>query len=748
MDTNRMHVKEEDETSELKVETSNSNEEFSPVSKCEVVLSVDVGSNYESKEEASPAMAAASCSVQGHDAILNETKKAKTEELGDCNDTSKGINVIDNKEVIENNQEGSDIDHSMPLDVPSLTIYGPAMCDLCNVTFTDMDEFDNHVVSQHLQKNKWQCVRCDDNFEQSQDLVLHKATVHGEEPVCCERCWEKKETDENSCDERIEEEWLEEPEAHLDESQIHENNVMKENGHLLEFYCELCDRNFNNETKLKDHYLIHVPRSLVCIRCGLKCNSFYELSVHKKSHVRNTKDKRYTCEVCRKTFLERILFNYHRRHCGNKQYTCNFCDRTFLREYSYQLHMKVHKQEQKEYKCDCGQKFDNFNSLQVHKKTHERQTTMKCVTCQKVFTNETLYKRHRYIHDPEFWDRFKCQTCQRPFRDAHALKDHMQLHAGIKPHMCDLCGRTYNRFANMDMLEEWLMPQLESDCVDFVYQQNGAPPHFHNKVRTFLNDRLPNRWIGRMRREDMQFLSWPPRPPDLTPCDFYLWGYVKDSVFVPPLPENLPELCARIISALVAIDMDTLSRVWGELNYWLDLKHRKLHKPQNLWEHKCNHCEAKFERLKDLMSHIEHAHSVGDTVAEDISGKKPMKWICRFCGKRISTKLSLQDHERIHTGAKPYICEWCGREFRSRPNLLQHHLTHTGDRKHACGVCGKRFARKSFIAQHMRVHTGEKPFECDLCGKRFTQAGDMKRHRNRHVQQQKEQYALLVQIPQ
>lgn len=53
------------------------------------------------------------------------------------------------------------------------------------------------------------------------------------------------------------------------------------------------------------------------------------------------------------------------------------------------------------------------------------------------------------IHDPEYWDRFKCQTCQRPFRDAHALKNHMQLHDGIKPHMCDLCGRTYNRFANM-----------------------------------------------------------------------------------------------------------------------------------------------------------------------------------------------------------------------------------------------------------------------------------------------------------
>jgi uncharacterized Zn-finger protein len=182
--------------------------------------------------------------------------------------------------------------------------------------------------------------------------------------------------------------------------------------------------------------------------------------------------------------------------------------------------------------------------------------------------------------------------------------------------------------------------------------------------------------------------------------------------------------------------------------FYFQLKHRKLHKPQNLWEHNCAHCEAKFERLKDLMFHMEQAHMTGDSTGEDAEGKKSsVKWICRFCGKRISTKLSLQDHERIHTGAKPYICEWCGREFRSRPNLLQHHLTHTGDRKHTCAVCGKRFARKSFIAQHMRVHTGEKPFECDLCGKHFTQAGDMRRHRGRHIEQQKEQIALFIQIP-
>jgi hypothetical protein len=30
--------------------------------------------------------------------------------------------------------------------------------------------------------------------------------------------------------------------------------------------------------------------------------------------------------------------------------------------------------------------------------------------------------------------------------------------------------------------------------------------------------------------------------PDATPCDFFLWGYVKDQVYVPPLPASILEL--------------------------------------------------------------------------------------------------------------------------------------------------------------------------------------------------------------
>jgi hypothetical protein len=62
-------------------------------------------------------------------------------------------------------------------------------------------------------------------------------------------------------------------------------------------------------------------------------------------------------------------------------------------------------------------------------------------------------------------------------------------------------------------------------------------------------------------------LPWPPRSPDLTPCDFFLWGFVKDSVYVPPLPMSLTELRDRITHSLQTITAGMLHRVRDEFDY-------------------------------------------------------------------------------------------------------------------------------------------------------------------------------------
>jgi hypothetical protein len=69
----------------------------------------------------------------------------------------------------------------------------------------------------------------------------------------------------------------------------------------------------------------------------------------------------------------------------------------------------------------------------------------------------------------------------------------------------------------------------------------------------------------------MSLTCWPPRSPDLTPCDLFLWGYVKDNVFVPPVPVTLDDLKQRITTATAGVGEDMLTRVWQEFDYRVDI---------------------------------------------------------------------------------------------------------------------------------------------------------------------------------
>ena len=77
------------------------------------------------------------------------------------------------------------------------------------------------------------------------------------------------------------------------------------------------------------------------------------------------------------------------------------------------------------------------------------------------------------------------------------------------------------------MIRNWLVPQLTGE---FVFQQDGAPPHRALEVRAFLNERLPGRWVGRAADRDDALLMWPSRSPDLTHMDFFMGIHKMQSV--------------------------------------------------------------------------------------------------------------------------------------------------------------------------------------------------------------------------
>jgi hypothetical protein len=62
-----------------------------------------------------------------------------------------------------------------------------------------------------------------------------------------------------------------------------------------------------------------------------------------------------------------------------------------------------------------------------------------------------------------------------------------------------------------------------------------------------------------------------PCSPDLIPRDFFLGGYVKEKLFVPPLPMDIVEMKLKITAAIKTIDRNILERLQNEVDYRLDI---------------------------------------------------------------------------------------------------------------------------------------------------------------------------------
>lgn len=116
----------------------------------------------------------------------------------------------------------------------------------------------------------------------------------------------------------------------------------------------------------------------------------------------------------------------------------------------------------------------------------------------------------------------------------------------IGPYFFDvnLTGEIYLHFLQLELIPALaqLYPGNEPGMPTAAmwFQQDGAPPHYALPVRQYLSEIFPNRWIGRRGPYE-----WPARSPDLTPLDYFLWGYLKSKVYF-NRPPNIDALKNRI----------------------------------------------------------------------------------------------------------------------------------------------------------------------------------------------------------
>lgn len=100
------------------------------------------------------------------------------------------------------------------------------------------------------------------------------------------------------------------------------------------------------------------------------------------------------------------------------------------------------------------------------------------------------------------------------------------------------------------------------------------------------------------------------------------------------------------------------------------------------------------------------------------------KFICRVCGKMLSTKGNLDVHEKIHVDLDPsdYIkCTVCGKPFKSRRFMLEHRkLVHDKSKMFSCPSCQHVSTCKGAFNIHFKsVHLKLKDFHCPDCGMGF-----------------------------
>ncbi|GFX46984.1 transposase [Trichonephila clavipes] len=116
------------------------------------------------------------------------------------------------------------------------------------------------------------------------------------------------------------------------------------------------------------------------------------------------------------------------------------------------------------------------------------------------------------------------------------------------------------------MITNFFIPELNNhDVQELWFQQNGAPCHTARATIDLLKDTFGDRLISRFGP-----VNWPPRSCDLTPLDYFLWGYVKSLVYADKLHtlDHLEDNIRRVIADMWPQMLEKVIENWtSRLDY-------------------------------------------------------------------------------------------------------------------------------------------------------------------------------------
>ncbi|NXX38434.1 Z324B protein, partial [Tricholaema leucomelas] len=186
----------------------------------------------------------------------------------------------------------------------------------------------------------------------------------------------------------------------------------------------------------------------------------------------SSREKSYSCLVCRKNFLLKINLLIHQRsHSNDTPYVCPHCDRTFMSKRKIRRHLRARAlkgfcqpPEAEEcssrapcpasqphpvtcetvwgkpnpsrcplspgkimYTCnDCMENFSSQSFLILHQRHHTKRHCILCPCCNRSFTWASDFVRHQWSNTGG--RPYQCGICQKTFKRRYHLSVHQRIH--------------------------------------------------------------------------------------------------------------------------------------------------------------------------------------------------------------------------------------------------------------------------------------------------------------------------------
>ncbi|GFT24142.1 uncharacterized protein TNCV_2063881 [Trichonephila clavipes] len=205
------------------------------------------------------------------------------------------------------------------------------------------------------------------------------------------------------------------------------------------------------------------------------------------------------------------------------------------------------------------------------------------------------------------------------------------------------------------MITNFFIPKLNNhDVQELWFQQDGVTCHTARVTIDLLKDTFGDRLISRFGP-----VNWPPRSCDLTPLDYFLWGYVKSLVYAdkPQTVDHLEDNIRRVIADIRPQMLEKVIKNWtSRLDYIRASRGSPM--PEIIFKMVGQVKVARTTEFQVTKKHsngkeIKDAWTIKDTSRHRLTGPDPMASV--VIGASSRSRLSLNIMIRIISTIKCYF---------------------------------------------------------------------------------------------